>query len=203
MAKIDLEIIKQVLTLKVPALTQDELANIVGEMRSMSDAITQDDNMAQPKKIKKKIVPVDIYLGDDTQDYVTAVLKVPETINSDELLFKCLNTASIENNDTRSTNRGKVNNIVEALDLLKNKALKPYGIQILKRPSDTNFIIEGDINIADEYKLTSEEIEQILNPPDQQEEQEQDVANVEVEEETTNNTVDENQASTFNEENNQ
>ena len=171
MAKVDIEIVRQVLQSKIENLTQENLAAIVGEIKSVAEANAQDDAAAKPKKIKKKVINFSV---SDSEDHVLGIstLKVPVTIEDEEILYKVINTAALDHNATRSTNRGKIENTLLALELLKNKELKPYGVQILSRPSD-GLMETAQYELDESLKLTEEEIKRILG----EENQEDDAAN--------------------------
>lgn len=170
MAKFDEEIIRQVLLNKVPSITQDSLSEIMGEMRSVSDAIQQDDELAKPKKIKKQVVQVDIM--NDEEPVATATLKIPVAVaNSDheDTLERCLNTIVADYNASRSTARGRVENMAQALNMLKNKHFKPFQMQLLSRPNDS--FLEVNLSLDPENTMSMEEYETLINPPEEEEPQ--------------------------------
>lgn len=162
MAKIDLEIIKQVLE-RNTALTPESLATVLGEMRSMNDALNQEQDGEKPKKLKKQ--PALVVIMDDEEVVGTITIKAPVTFDED-IIYKCINKAALDNNAARVSNRGKVNNILEAVSFLKAKALKPYDIKIICKTSDNSFTIDNQLD--EENVISDEELRHYLNPdPDQ------------------------------------
>lgn len=189
MAKVDIEIVRQVLQAKIENLTQENLAAIVGEIKSVAEANAQDDAAAKPKKVKKKVINFSV---SDSEDHVLGIstLKVPVTIEDEDILYKVINTAALDHNATRSTNRGKIENTLLALEILKNKELKPYGVQILSRPSD-GLMETSQYELDESLKLTEEEIKIILGEDNQ--EPAGTAANEATEQQTTTEVTENNQ----------
>lgn len=158
MAKIDLEVVKQVLE-RNTALTPESLATVLGEMRSMNDALNQDQEGEKPKKLKKQ--PALVVIMDNEEVVGTITIKAPISFD-EEAIYKCINRAALDNNASRMTNRGKVNNILEAVSFLKAKALKPYDIKIICKPSDNSFTIDNQLD--EENVIGDEELRNLLNP---------------------------------------